>query len=56
MYVPHLLYPVLCELLGCFHVLAVINSAAVNIGIHVSFWTYVFLQIYDQEWDCRVIW
>ena len=24
--------------LGCFHVLAVVNSAAVNIGVHVSFW------------------
>ena len=23
--------------LGCFHVLAVVNSAAVNIGVHVSF-------------------
>ena len=23
--------------LGCFHVLAIANSAAVNIGIHVSF-------------------
>ena len=23
--------------LGCFHVLAVVNSAAVNNGIHVSF-------------------
>ena len=23
--------------LGCFHVLAVVNSATVNIGIHVSF-------------------
>ena len=22
--------------LGCFHVLAVINSAAINIGVHVS--------------------
>ena len=25
------------ERLGCFHVLAVVNSAAVNSGIHVSF-------------------
>ena len=24
-------------LLGCFHVLAVINSAEMNIGVHVSF-------------------
>ena len=23
--------------LGCFHVLAVVNSAAVNIGVHMSF-------------------
>ena len=27
---------------GCFHVLAVVNSAVVNIGVHVSFQIIVF--------------
>ena len=28
--------------LGCLHVLAVVNSAPVNIGVHVSFWNVFF--------------
>ena len=37
--------------LGCFHVLAIVNSAAVNIGRPMSF-QFMIIQIYAQEWDC----
>ena len=35
--------------LGCFHVLAIMNSAAINIGVHASFWIMGFLHIYAQQ-------
>ena len=41
--------------LGCFYALALGNSAAVNIGVHVSF-PSGFLSVYAQQWDCWVIW
>jgi len=42
--------------LGVFHVLAIVNSAAVNTGVHISFSKKVLSRIYAQEWDCWVIW
>ena len=34
--------------LGCFHVLAIVNSATMNTGVHVSFLSYGFLRVYAQ--------
>ena len=40
--------------LDYFRTLAIVNSAAVNTGVHVSF-LISFLQIYVQEWNCWII-
>ena len=42
-YVPHLLYPFICQ--WAFRLLiylAIVNSAAMNIGVYVSFWIMAF--------------
>ena len=41
--------------LGCFCVLAIVNSAVMNIGVHVSFSIMVFLRVYAQQRDCLVV-
>ena len=43
-YVPHFFIHSSVERhLGCIHILAIVNSAAMNIGVHVSFSVLVFL-------------
>ena len=50
-YIPHLLYSSVVGHLGCLHVLAIINSAAMNIGVHVCFQIkgFIFFWKYAQE-------
>ena len=37
-FIYHIFFPFICRWnLGCFHVWAIVNSAAVNSGVHVFF-------------------
>ena len=39
--------------LGCFHVLAIVNSVAMNIGVHVPLSVLVFLVCKIGRASCR---
>ena len=41
-YVPHLLYPFICQqLFSLLPCLSIVNTAAMNTGVHISFWIRV---------------
>jgi hypothetical protein len=44
--------------LGCFYNLAIVNSAAINMGCAGAsgVTSVAFLWVYLLEWDCRLIW
>ena len=51
-------YPFICWwTLGCFHLLAAVNNAALNVGLHPSLWDPAFSSFgYVHRCNCWIIW
>ena len=56
MYYIFLIHPSVNGRLGCFHILAIVYSAAMDIGVQCVFVSHGFLWIDAQEWDCWIKW
>ena len=56
MYHGFLIHSSVDEYLGCFHVLAIVKSAAMNIGGKCISFNSGFLSVYAQQCDCWVVW
>ena len=54
--VPHSLHLSVTGHFGGFYILAIGNSVALKVEVHVSFWMMIFFWTWVQEWDFRIIW
>ena len=57
-YVCIFIYSPINRHLGCFHILAIVNNATVNVCGHISYWIsiFIFFGLNTQKWNFWIIW